>query len=83
MACSLCVLVVVLPLAVPVGAMILRAAVWLANRVLGRPAADRDYDYALDDSYLPAWRPTAVPQPEFGKAVGITIAGERWTGIRG
>jgi len=72
MACSLCVLVVALPLVVPAGAAVLRAAVGLANRVLGRPVEDRDYGYAEDDYYLPPWHATAVPLPGFEKAAGIT-----------
>lgn len=73
MACSLCVLVVALPLVIPAGAVLLRAAVGLTNRVLGRPIENRDYGYAEDDYYLPAWHATAVPLPEFGKAAGITV----------
>ncbi|HYH69227.1 MAG TPA: hypothetical protein VD866_31325 [Urbifossiella sp.] len=71
MACFLCVLVVALPLVVTAGAAVMRAAVGLANRVLGRAVEDRDYGYAEDDYYLPPWHATAVPLPGFGKAVGI------------
>jgi hypothetical protein len=71
-ACILCVLLVALPVALPVCAALLRAAVWLTNRVIGRPPADRDFDYA-DEYVLPPWRATAIPAPGFGKALGIVV----------
>jgi len=67
-----CFLVVALPVVVPVGAFVLRAAVGLANRVLPRPPADREYGYDVDEYVLPPVRETAVPVPGFGKAAGIT-----------
>lgn len=76
MACSLCALVVALPLVVPVAALVLRAAVGLTNRVLGRPPAerDRDYGYAVDEYALPPRRESAVPVPGFWRAAGIAAA---------
>jgi hypothetical protein len=73
MACTLCVLLAALPAALPVCAALLRAAVALANRVIGRPPADRDYDSTADEYDLPPWRAAAVPVPEFGKALGLVV----------
>lgn len=72
MTCTLCVLVVALPLVVPIGAIVLRVAVWLANRVLGRPPAEHDYGYEVDEYVLPPVRTTVIPAPGFGKAVWIS-----------
>lgn len=69
-----CGLVVILPIVVPVGAIVLQVAVGLANRVLGRPPADRDYGYAVDEYVLPPVRAAVIPAPGFGRAAGITVA---------
>lgn len=69
-----CGLVVFLPIVVPVGAVVFRAAVGLANRVLGQPPADRDPGYEGDDYVLPRERASVIPVPGFGRAAGITAA---------
>jgi hypothetical protein len=79
----LCVLVVALPIGLLIGAAILRAAVSLANKVVGggRKSSDRwddeygDYD---DDDYRPRRRGRrddggAIPEPTLGRGMLIVF----------
>lgn len=76
----LCVLLVALPIGLLVGAVILRAAVSLANKVVGGSPdqeAEDDYDWDSDEDDPPTRRTRpggAVPVPGLGRAVLIVFA---------
>jgi hypothetical protein len=79
-------------------AMVLRAAVWISNKCLGRfvdkRSGDKDDEYEEDDKRPQQRRASAIPKPNMGKVVSISllmilarwvvecaIEAVRWTGM--
>lgn len=67
-----CVVLVALPIGLLIGAVILRAAVHFANKVLPRPV-ERDYDEWDDYDRPRRASASAIPDPALGKAMGIVF----------
>lgn len=77
------VLVIAIPIGLLIGALILRAAVWLANKCLPQPAAryydddDYDDDWDSDEERPRRRRPgggrSAIPEPNLGWAMLIVF----------
>jgi len=78
------VLLIVIPIGLMIGALILRAAVWLANKCLTAPVSrydddEEEYDDDWDEYDRPARRrgrrnnSTAIPEPSFGWAMLIVF----------
>lgn len=80
----LAVLVIAIPIAILVGALVLRASVWLANQCLWAPAKRvRKYDPEDDEEDEDEFarlavsrtrRSTAIRPPSFGRALGVSAA---------
>lgn len=75
---ALCFVVVAFPVWALVGGLIVKGAVALANKVLGRPieppAGDWDDDNWYDPEPRPPQQSSTVPTPTFFTAVGFALA---------
>lgn len=76
----LCVIALVaIPIGLLIGAVILRAACWAANKCLPQPSSryddDDDYDWDEDDRPRRRRRSSAkaIPEPSMGQAMGIVF----------